>query len=113
MLSCAQSESEEIKLVLKQKEIVSGQQLSIDYYTQKKYDNIEIVLEDKNSGVTLEKYGKEPFKNTFIIKRFLLNEKGKHEDVRLNEKIEKNKIKILIKKLIGIFYCAFTKINNK
>tara|TARA_B100000900_G_scaffold144320_1_gene122327 strand:+ start:76 stop:180 length:105 start_codon:yes stop_codon:yes gene_type:complete len=33
--------------------------------------------------------------------------------VRLNEKIEKNKIKILIKKELGIFYYAFTKINNK
>ena len=28
---------------------------------------------------------------SLFIKRFLLNEKGKHEDVRLNEKIEKIK----------------------
>ena len=48
-----------------------------------------------------------------IAQRFLLNEKGKHEEVRLNTKIETNKIKGLIKKKLGIFYCAFTKINNK
>ncbi len=71
LTSCSSSFNEEKIFVETQKELVSGQNLAINYDDSFNYEKVKVSLISNNTNESVESYGEQDYNNSFYINRFL------------------------------------------
>jgi hypothetical protein len=77
-LGCSQTNLEEsISLSSNKKKVVAGESVKLLYFSQKKYDSVEVFLKNKNISIS---YGKRMYDKNYIINRIILSKESLNID---------------------------------